>query len=327
MRRRAGNAATRVRHPASDQGRWPEARWSRRGRRQAGEHGSEVLPAHETPPETYRQGFLARFPIFIDVAQIVDREHGDGEQPRSEAGDDHRRADAQRLHVVGPRHRHRSEEHQHEQVPQAHVPERPGTSGVEHTRAHRQHSDQEHRPSAPPHEIEAAHRREDQHARNAPLHHLGGRQTRLRHAQRSLAGAGIRSPLEVEEIVGEIGGDLDQHRTGQRNERGGPVQPAVAKGERGADEDRREGGRQGPGSRRHEPDGDRARRRGGGVPSHLFPTPARRGFRGAGGISKSRVRVSEGMRSFLPGPLPSCRRAWWHCRPAPEARPVRHSPR
>jgi hypothetical protein len=106
-------------------------------------------------------------------------------------------------------------------------------------------------------EIEAAGRGADEGEDHRPLHRAGGDQACGDGARGADPIGTIGAALGIEDIVREVGPDLDRERTRERGERGWPRDAARGGSDGGADRDRHHGCGQGARACRRDPGRER----------------------------------------------------------------------
>jgi len=189
------------------------------------------------------------------------------------------------LGVVGPDDRDQAEEDERAEVAQPIVAERQRAVGVGDSPDHREHADREDRPTPDGDQVDPADRGQAQHGNDAAFNAPLADQPRCGHTQRPHPLGRICSLLEVAQVVGKVGGDLEEQRGQERGQAGDRIERTVAHGQCGADDDRRHRGGQGARPGRENP----------GLPAGDVSRP--RGIRGARGVRGARQCVAAQRRS------------------------------
>ena len=195
------------------------------------------------------------------------------------------------------------EEDEDEDLAEAVVAVGPGPARVGDGADDGQHPEHQDGPAADDDQVQADQAGEPHHDADAGRQLALAEQPQGGRARRAHAVRGVGAGAEVEEVVGEVGGDLQQQRHGQRRQRREQQEDALADGHAEPDQDRPDRGRQRP-----RPDGQ---------PPGAASAHGRRGYFG------SRAGASPGRRGCPRGPLRSGRRASWRRRPAPGGQPGR----
>ena len=185
----------------------------------AGQHAGQILGAGEAVAETDRQGTLAGLLVGGTVAQVVDDQDGGGEQAGAEADAEHQRRQCQRLQVVGGADRHRTEEHQHQQVAEAEVAERPRAAGVADRGRHAGNQQRRQRPSGSHYAGHPQDGSAGKHHQRAAEHLPWRNQTCLRHPRRADPIRRVGAVAGVRPVVVQVAAHLNQQRAGQRHQR------------------------------------------------------------------------------------------------------------
>ena len=212
----------------------------------------QVARAVAAQPDDERA--LARAPVGVDVADVVDHEDRRGERPHRDREGERLPRQLLALHVVGARHRDDPEEQEHEQLAEALVAVGPRAAGVQDSGKDRRRADDQQRPAGDRDQVDP-----DEHGDTE------GRPRRDQHLARRDEPAGgdphgaeavlcVGAAAGVGVVVRQVGPDLDGDRADQRGEEGQPVQVAVVGGQRRADENRRHRRRKRPRPGGHEPD-------------------------------------------------------------------------
>ncbi len=201
----------------------------------------QVIAARGTITEAHRERELAGARVGLDVPQVVHHENR-----RRKCADRHRRQDHQRRHVlrlheVRARHGAEAEEQEHAQVAEPEVAVGLRSAGVEIRRRDGQQAEREHRPAGHGREVETHDRRACECDPHGALHLRGADPALLCRALRSEPVLVVGAALEIEDVVREIGPDLQQGRADQGCDGGPGREHAV--GPCGADADEHRGRR------------------------------------------------------------------------------------
>ena len=219
-------------------------------------------------PQPHRQRPLARPPVGLEVAHVVDHEDRRGEQPDRHRQHQRLPLDPLDLREVRAGHRHDAEEQEHEHLAQPLVAVRPRPAGVEHARQDRRGADQQQLPARGRDQVRARQHRQPERHVGRHQHLLRRHQPARGHPHRTQPVLGVGAPAGVGVVVRQVRADLDEQRAQQRRDERQDLERPLGPRQRGAHQHRRHrrGQRARPGG--HHPDPHGARALGGQMPAH-----------------------------------------------------------
>ena len=176
------------------------------------QHQHRVFPAAEGRPQPDRQGALAHLAVGLEIAVVVDHQHGRGGQANHGGSGQQARGPVQRLQVIAAAHGHEAEEEQHHQVAKGGVGDRPRPARVGHRRRCRHHPKQQDRPATAPGQRQPDGGGQQETGARCGAHLHRAEQPQLRGARQAQAPGAVGAALEIAHVVVEVGAQLQQQR-------------------------------------------------------------------------------------------------------------------
>ncbi len=288
--------------------------------------GQEEQPQIEGPgplhPEAHGGGALSGCGVGFPVAEVVHHENGRDERPHADPGPDEFGVEEAPLYPHRSRHRHGSEEDEGEEIAEPPVGQGKRAPRVGHGADEGGEPDDHDGPSPLDHEVDAHPERRPQGEEGGPPDGLRGEEPGLHDPGRSHPGLGVAPLQEVEVVVRQIRGHLNEERPHEgRQGRPQAEEPPGARHGR-SHHHRGHRRREGPGSNGQDPCPEGAEPGGAGRGTGRGAGRHRRLTTEARDTSGSRASASRDRRASPPGPARSCRRGGWRSRRAPGSRPV-----